>query len=213
VTASQALRDLHYDVTVAGDRAAALADMRAGRYDVVVLERVLGAGDGLDVCRELRATSDVLILMLSVLDGEADRIAGLEAGADGYVPKPVAVSELVSRIRSLLRRRELDRAACGVVREVGTLRLDLARATALVNGAAVRLTRAELRLVELLASDPGRVFTRAELVQRLRGDSVNTDAGSIDVHVSNLRRTLEAEPRRPQRLLTVRGVGYRLLPG
>jgi two-component system response regulator RegX3 len=166
---------------------------------------------GLEVCRELRGESDLPIVMLTALDAEDDRIAGLDIGADDYVTKPFSVAELVSRVRSLLRRRELDRSRGAVARKVGRLQLDIARHTASVGDRPVLLTRSEFRLVALLASEPGRVFTRDELVRHLWESEFVGDRRAIDVHISNLRRKLEDDPRQPRRLVTVRGVGYKLL--
>jgi two-component system response regulator RegX3 len=147
--------------------------------------------------------------MLTARDSEADRITGLEGGADDYVTKPFSMAELVSRVRALLRRRDLDSAP--TIRSVGGLHLDVARHTATVDGKPLLLTRSEFRLVALLASNPGQPFTREELVRHLWESDFVGDMRAIDVHVSNLRRKLEADPRRPRRLLTVRGVGYKLV--
>jgi two-component system response regulator RegX3 len=207
-----ALREAGYEVDAVGDGVDALDRARARPYDLMVLDLLLPGMPGVDVCTELRAEqSDLPIVMLTARDAEADRVKGLDLGADDYVTKPFSMVELVSRIRSLLRRRELDRVGIGAVRSVGGLRLDVGRHTATVDGTPILLTRSEFRLVALLASEPGRAFTREELIRHLWESDFVGDQRAIDVHVSNLRRKLEQDPRRPRRLLTVRGVGYKLV--
>jgi two-component system, OmpR family, response regulator RegX3 len=167
---------------------------------------------GLDVCRKLRAES-VPIVMLTAKDAEVDRVLGLELGADDYVTKPFSTAELVSRLRAILRRRDLDRAAgAGAVREVGGLRLDLARHEVTVEGRPVRLTRSEFKVLALLAEEPERVVTRRQVMQHLWESDYVGDEHACDVHVSNLRRKIEGDPAHPERLVTVRGVGYKLVP-
>jgi two-component system response regulator RegX3 len=209
---SYALREAGYEVDAVGDGDDALERARTRHYDLMVLDLLLPGKLGVDVCAELRTErSDLPIVMLTARDAEADRVKGLDLGADDYVTKPFSIAELVSRVRSLLRRRELDRVRAGTVRAVGGLRLDVGGHTATVDGAPVLLTRSEFRLVALLASEPGRAFTREELVRHLWESDVAGDLRAIDVHVSNLRQKLERDPRRPSRLLTVRGVGYKLV--
>ena len=206
-----ALTAAGYDVDTVGDGDAALDSARAQPYDLMVLDLLLPGTQGQEVCRQLRAESDLPILILSARDSETERVVGLELGADDYVTKPFSVNELVSRVRSHLRRRAIDRASSAPVRVVGELSLDVARHTASIAGRPLLLTRSEFRLVALLASDPGRAFTREELVQHLWQSDFVGDMRAIDVHISNLRRKLEDDPRRPKRLLTVRGVGYKLV--
>jgi DNA-binding response OmpR family regulator len=205
-----ALREAGYDVETRADGDAALAAATERSYDLMVLDLMLPGLPGLDVCRALRAESDLPIVILTARDAELDRVLGLEVGADDYVTKPFSVAELVSRVRALLRRRALDRGN-GFVRRIGALELDVARHAATLEGKPLALTRSEFRLVTLLASEPGRVFTREELVRHLWDDDFSGDRRAIDVHMSNLRRKLEDDPRNPRRLQTVRGVGYRLL--
>ena len=198
---------------VAGARAA-VERAAEDPYDVVVLDVMFPDGSGFDVCRAIRAGSSVPILMLTAKDAEVDRVLGLELGADDYVTKPFSSAELVSRIRAILRRRELDRAERGeAVREVGGLRLDLARHEVMVDGEPVRLTPSELKLLAVLAGEPGRVVTRRELMQELWATDFVGDEHACEVHVSNLRRKIETDPARPERLVTVRGAGYKLVPG
>ena len=207
-----ALREAGYDVDAVGDGDVALERARGRSYDLMVLDLLLPGRRGIDVCRTLRAEqNDLPIVMLTALDAEADRVHGLDIGADDYVTKPFSIAELVSRVRSLLRRRELDRKSGGSVRSVGGLRLDVARHTAAVDGRPILLTRSEFRLVALLASEPGKPFEREELIRHLWESDFVGDRRAIDVHVSNLRRKLERDPRRPERLVTVRGVGYKLV--
>ena len=179
----------------------------------MILDLMLPGIAGIDVCRTLRAESDLPIVMLTALDAEVDRVEGLDSGADDYVTKPFSVAELVSRVRALLRRRMLDHASAPVVRRVGALELDVARHTATVDGAPMQLTRSEFMLLALLASDPGRDFTRDELVRHLWQSEFVGDGRAIDVHISNLRKKLEVDPHAPRRLVTVRGVGYKLVDG
>jgi two-component system response regulator RegX3 len=208
-----ALREAGYEVETAEDGATALEQARRRDYDLMVLDLLLPGLPGLDVCRTLREEqSDLPIVMLTARDAELERVEGLDLGADDYVTKPFSLAELVSRVRSLLRRRKLDEAGSGSIRTVGSLQLDVGRHSATVEGRPLLLTRSEFRLVALLASNPGRPFTREELVKHLWETEFVGDMRAIDVHVSNLRRKLEDDPRRPRRLLTVRGVGYKLVP-
>ncbi|HEY3543433.1 MAG TPA: response regulator transcription factor [Gaiellaceae bacterium] len=208
-----ALREAGFDVDAVDDGDEALARARSRDYDLMVLDLLLPGTPGVEVCTALRGEdSDLPIVMLTARDGEADRVAGLDIGADDYVTKPFSVAELVSRVRSLLRRRELNRADAPTLRTVGGLQLHVGRHAATVDGTPVMFTRSEFRLLELLSSQPGRPFTRDELVREIWEEDAGGDRRAIDVHVSNLRRKLEADPRRPKRLLTVRGVGYKLVP-
>jgi len=208
-----ALRRDGFDVDTAADGREALEAARAGSYDVLVLDLMLPEVSGLDVCRMLRAESDVPIVMLTARDAEVDRVLGLELGADDYVTKPFSTAELVSRVRAILRRRELDRtpAQGGVVR-VGNLELDLVRHRVRVDGREVELTPSELSVLSLLAGAPDRVFTRREIMQHLWNSTFVGSERACDIHVSNLRKKIERDPARPERLLTVRSAGYKLVP-
>jgi DNA-binding response OmpR family regulator len=208
---SYALTNAGYEVDMVGDGDAALESARDRTYDLMVLDLLLPGTPGQEVCRRLRAESDLPIVMLTARDSEAERVNGLDIGADDYVTKPFSVIELVSRVRSHLRRRALDRAASAPMRVVGGLSLDVGRHTASISGKPLLLTRSEFRLVALLASEPGKPFTREALIQHLWQSDFVGDKRAIDVHISNLRRKLEDDPRRPRRLLTVRGVGYKLV--
>ncbi len=211
-TVGYALRGEGYDVSDAADGEEALEAARSNGFDVLILDLMLPKLSGVEVCRRLRAESDVPILLLTAKDAEVDRVLGLEAGADDYVTKPFSMAELVSRVRAILRRRELDRSSSGaLVYRVGGLTLDLVRYGAQVGGRAVNLTRSEFKLLALLAGEPERVFSRREIMQHLWESSYVGDQRACDIHVSNIRRKIERDPARPERLLTVRGVGYRLV--
>jgi len=200
-----------FDVDAVGDGNVALERARAEAYDLLVLDLMLPGLSGVEVCRRLREDSPVPILMLTAKDGEVDRVLGLEVGADDYVTKPFSVPELVARVRALLRRRELDSAGSTQLR-VGDLALDLTRHEASVGGESVPLTVFELKLLALLASEPGRVFSRREIMRHLWDSAFVGNERACDLHVSNIRRKIEHDPSRPERLLTVRSAGYKLEP-
>ena len=204
---SYALRGEGFDVADADTGEAALDAARNEAWDVVVLDVMLPGISGIEVCRRVRAESDVPILLLTARDAEVDRVLGLESGADDYVVKPFSMAELVSRVRAILRRRELDRGA-SVVR-AGSLTLDLARYEAHLGDERVRLTPTEFRLLALLASED-RAFTRREIMRHLWESGYVGDERLVDAHVANIRRKLR-EPDEAERVVTVRGVGYRLV--
>ena len=206
------LRREGFEVDEETDGARALAAARERDYDLVILDVMLPALSGTDVCRALRAESDVPIVMLTARDAELDRVNGLDVGADDYVTKPFSSAELVSRVRAILRRRELDRAnVAPAVRQLGGLHLDLVRHEVTVDGEPVRLTLSEFKVLSLLAEEPERIISRRELMQHLWSSEHVGDEHACEVHVSNLRRKIERDPTRPQRLVTVRGLGYKLL--
>jgi two-component system response regulator RegX3 len=178
----------------------------------VLLDLMLPRLSGTEVCRRLRAESDVPILMLTARDAEVDRVLGLETGADDYVTKPFSMAELVSRVRAILRRRELDRAAAGSVLRLGGLELDLTGHEVRVDGRLVNVTASEFQILVLLAERPEHVVPRRAIMERLWRSEHVGDQRACDMHVSNLRRKIERDPSRPERLLTVRGVGYKLAP-
>jgi two-component system, OmpR family, response regulator RegX3 len=206
-----ALEDAGFEVHAVGDGGEALEASRRLDYDLMILDLLLPSMSGLNVCRTVRAESDLPILMLTARETELDRIVGLETGADDYVTKPFSMAELVSRVRALLRRRALDLARNSGVRAVGSLRLDVNHHSATVEDRVLQLTPSEFRLLSLLATEPGRVFTREELVRHLWQSDFLGDRRAIDVHISNVRRKLEPNPRQPRRLVTVRGSGYKLM--
>ena len=207
------LRREGFDVDEECDGARALEAARTRDYDIVILDVMLPQMSGTEVCRALRAESDVPIVMLTARDAERDRVLGLELGADDYVTKPFSSAELLSRVRAILRRRDLDRAnGASAVRTLGGLHLDLVRHEVTVDGEPVRLTLSEFKVLSLLAEQPERVISRRELMQHLWASDHVGDEHACEVHVSNLRRKIERDPTRPQRLVTVRGLGYKLLP-
>jgi two-component system response regulator RegX3 len=206
-----ALKDAGFEVDAIGDGGEALEASRRLDYDLMILDLLLPGMSGLNVCRTVRAESDLPILMLTARETELDRVVGLETGADDYVTKPFSIAELVSRVRALLRRRALDLSRNSGVRAVGALRLDVNHHAATVEDRPLQLTPSEFRLLSLLATEPGRVFTREELVRHLWQSDFLGDRRAIDVHISNLRRKLEPNPRQPRRLVTVRGSGYKLM--
>jgi DNA-binding response OmpR family regulator len=206
-----ALRKEGFEVDCVGDGEAALAALDGASFDLVLLDLNLPSLSGIEVCRRLRAESAVPIIMLTARDSELDRVLGLEVGADDYVAKPFSMAELVGRVRALLRRRDLDRGDVGKRRLVGALEIDLLRHEAAVDGKQIQLTPSEFKLLAYLAEDPDRVYSRRELMQLLWGSSFVGDERACDAHVANLRRKIEREPAAPERLLSVRGVGYKLV--
>ena len=208
---SYALRASGFEVDGFGDGETALEAARAARYDVLVLDVRLPGLSGIEICRRLRDESDVPILILTAMDAEVDRVLGLEAGADDYVTKPFSVAELVSRVRAIVRRRRLDRAWGNGVQHVGSLELDLGRHEVRIEDKTIRLTPSEFRLLAFLAQEPERVYSRREIMQHLWDSTYVGDQRACDIHVSNLRRKIETTPGKPARLVTVRGVGYKLL--
>jgi len=183
------------------------------RFDCVLLDLMLPGLDGIQVCQKIRERSDVPILMLTARGEEADRVLGLELGADDYVTKPFSSAELLSRVRAILRRRELDRANGGAtVRRLGGLTIDLGRHEVLVDGERVHLTLSEFKVLSLLAEQPGDAVSRRELMQHLWASEHVGDEHACEVHISNLRRKIERDPTSPERLVTVRGHGYKLVP-
>jgi DNA-binding response OmpR family regulator len=209
---SYALETEGFEVDTATDTADAERALERP-VDLVVLDIMLPGGSGTELCRKLRAGGHVVpVLMLTARDAEVDRVVGLDAGADDYVTKPFSTAELVSRVRAILRRREYDRSEGNVIRQVGGLTLDVTRYEVRVDGAPVQLTPSEFRILALLAERPERVFSRREIMQHLWDSAHVGDQHACEVHISNLRRKIERDPSDPERLLTVRGVGYKLVP-
>ncbi len=200
-----------FRVVPAHDGEEALDRFAQERVDLVVLDVMLPKLDGLEVCRRLRATSSVPILMLTARDDELDKVLGLELGADDYMTKPFSVREFRSRVRALLRRASTPRHEPGAeeIIEADGLKIDPGRRRVDVRGDEVTLTYVEFEILRAMAERPGRVYTRQALLERLWGDSDYRDPRTIDVHVRHLREKLEHDPRRPEYIFTVRGVGYR----
>jgi DNA-binding response OmpR family regulator len=195
-------------VLTARDGPSALAAIRQRKPDLVVLDLGLPGLDGLDVTREVRRDSSIPIVMLTARDDEVDKILGLELGADDYLTKPFSPRELVARVRAVLRRAERAPDASETI-QAGDVVLDLPRMRVEVHGVAIDLTPTEFHLLAAMAARPGRIFTRAQLLDTLRGVTFETYERAIDSHIKNLRRKLEPDPRRPRYVLTVYGVGYR----
>jgi DNA-binding response OmpR family regulator len=200
-----------FRVLQARDGEEALERFASQHVDLVVLDVMLPKLDGLEVCKRLRAESEVPIIMLTARGDELDKVLGLELGADDYITKPFSIREFRSRVRALLRRASIARTAPGDgdVIAVGALRIDLARRTVALDGAAARLTYVEFELLRLLASKPGRVYSRRMLLEALWGGADYREPRTIDVHVRHLREKLEPDPGNPEYILTVRGIGYR----
>jgi two-component system OmpR family response regulator len=213
-TLKQYLEQAGYDVAVARDGIAGLALARAPGTSLVILDLMIAGLNGLEVCRQLRADSTVPIIMVTARVSEDDRVAGLELGADDYVPKPFSPREVVARVQALLRRTGDRAAPSSANRSVvaGDIELNLWTRHVRINDRGVTLTPTEFRLLEALARQPGRVFTRDELVARAFGPDYAGYDRTIDVHITNLRRKIEPG-REPRYLLTVHGVGYKLSGG
>ncbi|TMF26954.1 MAG: response regulator transcription factor [Chloroflexi bacterium] len=197
-----------FAVATAYDGKTALASARGDRPDLVVLDLGLPELDGLDVARTLRAESPVPIVMLTGRTEESDKLVGLEIGADDYVTKPFSPKELVARVRAVLRRSERPVAASDIV-SAGAVTLDIPRMRVTVDERVVELTPTEFQLLATLAREPGRVFTRSQLLDAVHGIAFESYERAIDAHVKNIRRKLEPDPAHPRYLLTVYGVGYR----
>ena len=198
-----------FDVVVASDGESAVSAARGSKPDLVVLDLGLPGRDGLDVTRELRRSSSVPIVMLTARGDEADRIVGLELGADDYVVKPFSPKELVARVRAVLRRTDAARDGGAEILRAADVEIDVPRMRVEVAGRRVELTPTEFQLLSTLVREPGRVFTRAQLLDAVHGVAFESYERAIDAHVKNIRRKIEPTPGRPRYLLTVHGVGYR----
>ena len=202
------LRHAGFEVIVVGDGESALASTRAAKPDLVVLDLGLPRRDGMDVAREVRRWSNVPIVMLTARGEETDRIVGLELGADDYLVKPFSPRELVARVRAVLRRSRLAVQGAEVLR-AGDVQIDTGRMEVTVAGRRVDLTPTEFQLLTTLVAQPGRVFTRGQLLDAVHGVAIESYERAIDAHVKNIRRKLEPTPGAPRYILTVHGVGYR----
>ncbi|HEU0246066.1 MAG TPA: response regulator transcription factor [Gaiellaceae bacterium] len=204
-----------YRVVQARDGEEALRRFGDENVDLVVLDVMLPRLDGLEVCKRLRSQSNVPIIMLTARGEELDKVLGLELGADDYITKPFSIREFRSRVRALLRRAATPRAAAerDAVIERGELKIDLPRRTVEIRGDTIQLTFIEFEMLVVLAASPGVVFSRRELLERLRGGSDYREPRTIDVHVRHLREKIERDPSNPELILTIRGAGYRFRPG
>jgi len=198
-----------FRVITANDGRAALDVARHHRPDLIVLDLGLPGLDGLDVTRELRRDGSLPIVMVTARDDELDKVLGLELGADDYLTKPFSPRELVARVKAVLRRTDRPTDPSDVIR-VGELQLDVLRMRTEVAGRSIDLTPTEFTLLATLARQPGRIFTRSQLLDALHGVAFESYERAIDSHIKNLRRKLEPDPRQPRFVLTVYGVGYRL---
>ena len=202
-----------FEAVVAATGPDALAEFDRNGADIVLLDLMLPGLPGTEVCRELRARSNVPIIMLTAKDSEIDKVVGLELGADDYVTKPYSARELIARVRAVLRRGGEGAAESdgnlGIL-EAGPVRMDVERHVVAVDGEAVALPLKEFDLLELLLRNAGRVLTRGQLIDRVWGADYVGDTKTLDVHVKRIRSKIEADPGAPQLLLTVRGLGYKL---
>jgi DNA-binding response OmpR family regulator len=208
---ASALRKDGYEVVGALDGRAALDRLADAAFDLLVLDLTLPKVDGFEVCRQVRATSSMPIIMLTAKVEEIDKVLGLELGADDYITKPFSMREFRSRVKAVLRRSQLTRAEepAQEALEDGELRIDFDKRQVTVDGAPVRLTYVEFEILAALARNPGRVYSRATLLERVWGDSAYRDPRTVDVHIRHLREKLERDPKEPELVQTVRGVGYR----
>jgi DNA-binding response OmpR family regulator len=202
-----------HKVLAVGDGQAALDQCRATRPDLAVLDVMMPGLDGLTVCRMLRGESDIPILLLTARTTEDDMLRGLDTGADDYITKPYSPRELVARVRALLRRAGAINTAPTAVLTVGDLEVDAGRFEVRIAGRTVALTAKEFGIIEVLASEPGRVFTRMQIIDRAFGFDHYVLERTVDAHVMNLRRKIETDPAKPRYVQTVYGRGYRLAEG
>jgi DNA-binding response OmpR family regulator len=203
---SEYLGEAGFHVSTAAAGGAGLEQLRREPYDALVLDLMLPDIDGLEVCRQLRATSDTPVLMLTARGDTMDRVVGLEIGADDYLPKPFEPRELLARLRAILRRRQSSRASD--VLRFGRLEIDRDARVVRVDGAERSLTGHQFTLLVALAEKAGRVLSRDTLMDLVKGEALEAFDRSIDVHVSRIRAAIEDDPKKPRRLLTVRGAGY-----
>jgi DNA-binding response OmpR family regulator len=197
-----------FEVIVVGDGGSAIASVRSAKPDLLVLDLGLPGRDGLDVAREIRRWSNTPIVMLTARGDETDRVVGLELGADDYVVKPFSPKELVARIRAVLRRSRAAERGAEILR-AGDVEVDTGKMRVSVAGRPVELTPTEFQLLSTLVAEPGRVFTRGQLLDAVHGVAIESYERAIDAHVKNIRRKIEPEPGSPRYVLTVHGVGYR----
>jgi len=207
---SYPLRKDGYHVTSATDGREALQRFAEGRFDLVILDLMLPKLDGVEVCRELRSRSQVPIIMLTAKGSETDKVAGLEVGADDYITKPFSMREFRSRVKAALRRSRMGgEPAEKEAIDHGDLKIDFARRMVTLHDEEIRVTYVEFEILAALARSPGRVLSRETLLEHVWGDSEYRDPRTVDVHIRHLREKLEADPKEPEFLFTVRGVGYR----
>lgn len=207
---SYLLRKEGFETTVVTDGPSALAEFDRSGADIVLLDLMLPGMSGTEVCKQLRARSGVPVIMVTARDSEVDKVVGLELGADDYVTKPYSARELIARIRAVLRRGAEAEDVGAAVLEAGPVRMDIERHTVSVDGEPIALPLKEFDLLEYLMRNKGRVLTRGQLIDRVWGADYVGDTKTLDVHVKRLRAKIETEPANPVRLVTVRGLGYKL---
>jgi DNA-binding response OmpR family regulator len=207
---SYPLRKDGYHVTSALDGGEALQRFEEGRFDLVILDLMLPRLDGVEVCRHLRSRSQVPIIMLTAKGSESDKVAGLEVGADDYITKPFSMREFRSRVKAALRRSRMggEPEEDGAI-DCGELTIDFDRRMVTLRSEEIKVTYVEFEILGALARSPGRVLTRETLLEHVWGDSEYRDPRTVDVHIRHLREKLEQDPKEPEFLFTVRGVGYR----
>ncbi len=198
-----------FAVLTAHDGPGALAAIKTEHPDLVVLDLGLPGLDGLDVTRTLRKESNVPVIMLTARSEESDKLVGLELGADDYMTKPFSPKELVARVRAVLRRAEGLRRPADVIRVGSDVELDVPRMDVRIAGHRAELTKTEFQILATMARQPGRIFTRAQLLDAVKGVAFESYERAIDAHIKNIRRKIEPQPGRPKYVLTVFGVGYR----
>lgn len=201
-----------FETDVAENGRAALELFKASAYDLVLLDLMIPEVSGIDVCRAIRTTSMVPIIMLTAKDSEVDKVVGLELGADDYVTKPYSSRELVARIKAVLRRgttESMDADSNSAIQTAGNIRMDVERHQVTVNGTLINLPLKEFELLEFLMRNTGRVLTRGQLIDRVWGGDYYGDTKTLDVHIKRLRSKIEEDPANPQLIQTIRGLGYK----
>lgn len=201
-----------FAVEVAANGLDALDEFERNGADLILLDLMLPGMSGTEVCRQIRATNNVPIIMLTAKDSEIDKVVGLELGADDYVTKPYSSRELVARVRAVLRRRQEPEELVSSTVEAGPVRMDVERHTVSVDGQSLSLPLKEFELLEMMLRNAGRVLTRAQLIDRVWGTDYVGDTKTLDVHIKRLRSKLEPNPSKPQYIITVRGLGYKFNP-
>ncbi len=206
------LRKEGYEVAIAADGNSAIAEFERNGADIVLLDLMLPGLPGTEVCRQIRQTSSVPVIMVSAKDDEVDKVVGLELGADDYVTKPYSSRELVARVRAVHRRQGEPEELISATVQAGPVRMDIERHVVSVDGQQVLLPLKEFELLEMLLRNSGRVLTRGQLIDRVWGSDYVGDTKTLDVHVKRLRGKIEPDPSVPRYLVTVRGLGYKFEP-
>ena len=198
-----------YDIVEAEDGLIAIEKFKQETFDIILLDLMLPGADGNEVCRVIRQTSQVPIIMLTAKDDEIDKVVGLEIGADDYVTKPYSSRELLARMKAVLRRGGEQAVVSDGILEAGSIRMDVERHIVYVHGQVVAMPLKEFELLELFLENVNRVLTRGQIIDRVWGSNYYGDTKTLDVHVKRLRSKIEDDPARPEHLMTVRGLGYK----